>query len=437
MIVELVVTQGPHAGRSFRFAEHATFIVGRSSQAHFSLPEKDPHVSRLHVLIEVNPPLCRLRNMSAVNGTVVNGTKVEQADLNDGDTITIGVTELTVRLFTPAAGDAIPTLGLPATPPSASAPVPLSSSAPQSQPRLTTVTVPRASAVPDETRVTPAQPEAEPLNVPGYRLVRVLGRGGMGVVYQAVHETSGETVALKTILPKAQLSEHALAKFVREATIVRQLDHPGIVKFRDSGVAGNTAWFAMEFVVGADASALAKNAPMAVSRAVGWAVQALDALQHAHDRGFVHRDVKPANLLVSTTASGAEVVKVADFGLARAYEASPLSGLTLTGSAGGTPPFMPPEQVLDMRSVKPAADQYAVGATLYRLLTGQHVFPPCASVQELFTRILQSDPASITTHRLDLPAALVAAIHRALARDPAARHPDCRAFATALKPFAG
>jgi predicted component of type VI protein secretion system len=123
MIVELVVTQGPHAGRSFRFAEHATFIVGRSTQAHFSLPEKDPHVSRLHVLIEVNPPLCRLRNMSAVNGTLVNGTKVEQADLNDGDTITIGVTELTVRLFTPAVGDAIPTLGLPATPPSASVPV--------------------------------------------------------------------------------------------------------------------------------------------------------------------------------------------------------------------------------------------------------------------------------------------------------------------------
>jgi eukaryotic-like serine/threonine-protein kinase len=130
-------------------------------------------------------------------------------------------------------------------------------------------------------------------------------------------------------------------------------------------------------------------------------------------------------------------VKVADFGLARAYEASPLSGLTLTGMSGGTPPFMPPEQVLDMRNVKPAADQYSAAATLYRLLTGHHVFPPSASVQELFTRILQSEPTPIGTHRPDLPASLAAAIHRALARDPAARFADCRAFAAALKPFAG
>jgi len=101
-------------------------------------------VSRLHVLIEVNPPLCRLRNMSAVNGTVVNGAKVEQADLKDGDRITIGVTELAVKLFTPASGDAVPTLGLPATPASGSDPVPLS------QPRLTTVTVPRSSSPPEQ-----------------------------------------------------------------------------------------------------------------------------------------------------------------------------------------------------------------------------------------------------------------------------------------------
>jgi len=432
MTVELHVTAGPHAGRAFKFTEHATFIVGRSTQAHFSLPDKDPHVSRLHLLIEVNPPLCRLRNMSTVNGTVVNGARVDHADLKEGDSITIGVTELTVHMAAPAAGDAVPTVGLPATPVSASNPVPV-----HTAPGAPPVTLPLPAAHPDATRTTGPRPASDVLTIPGYRLVRVLGRGGMGVVYEATREATGERVAVKTILPNVQPTPNALAKFLREADIVRRLDHPGVVKFLDSGDANGTAWFAMEFVAGADAQALAAGAPLPVGRAVNWIIQALEALQYAHDRGFVHRDVKPSNLLVAPTASGSEVVKVADFGLARAYEASPLSGLTMTNTSGGTPPFMPPEQVLDMRSVKPPADQYSTAATLYRLLTGQHVFPPSASVQELFTRILQSEPKPISTHRPDLPAGLASAIHRALARDPAARFADCRAFATALKPFAG
>jgi serine/threonine-protein kinase len=433
MIVELAVTTGPHAGRSFRFAEHATFIVGRSSQAHFSLPDKDPHVSRLHVLVEVNLPLCRLRNMSAVNGTVVNGRKVQEADLKDGDRITIGLTELTVRLSGEPANDDWPTVGLPPAAESGSEPVGLRTRS------FPSVAAAEVGAGPQftQTRITPKTPESDPLDIPDYRVVRVLGRGGMGIVYLAEHLPTGASVAVKTILPKVPLGSTAVAKFVREADVVRRLDHPGIVRFRDSGVAGGAAWFAMEYVPGADAQALAAAGSLAVGRAVGWAVRALDALQHAHDRGFVHRDVKPANLLVAPGPGGSEVVKVADFGLARAYEASPLSGLTLTGTAGGTPPFMPPEQVLDMRSVKPPADQYATAATLYRLLSGQHVYAPSGCVEELFGRILQTDPVPITTHRPDLPVGLVAPVHRALARDPAARFPDCRAFAAALRPFAG
>ncbi len=428
MIVELVVTAGPHAGRAFRFDQHATFLVGRSTQAHFSLPDKDPHVSRLHCLVEVNPPLCRLRNMSTVNGTVVNGARVEQADLTDGDRVTIGITELAVRLYDPLPSDAVPTFGLPLTPPSDSDPVPLPTP-PDGAPG-TVAFVPAA----DATRAGSAH---APLHIPGYRLVRELGRGGMGAVYEATHDATGERVAVKTVLPNVPATAAALAKFVREADIVRRLDHPGIVRFRDSGTAGGSAWFAMEFVPGCDARALTADGPVPVPRAVGWIVQALDALQHAHDRGFVHRDVKPSNLLVAPGAGGSEVVKVADFGLARAYEASPLSGLTVTGASGGTPAFMPPEQVLDLRTAKPAADQYSAAASLYKLLTGHNVFPPSASHQELFVRILQSDPVLITTHRPDLPAGLASAIHRALVRDPAARHADCRAFATALKQFAG
>src|SRR4051812_10955550 len=114
MIVEFAVTAGPHVGRTFRFADHATFLVGRSPQAHFSLPQKDPYVSRLHLLVEVNPPLCRARDMGGVNGTVVNGVRVAEADLKDGDRITIGQTELLVRVCPTDPGDADRTRALPA-----------------------------------------------------------------------------------------------------------------------------------------------------------------------------------------------------------------------------------------------------------------------------------------------------------------------------------
>ncbi|VTU02589.1 serine threonine protein kinase : Protein kinase domain with FHA domain OS=Singulisphaera acidiphila (strain ATCC BAA-1392 / DSM 18658 / VKM B-2454 / MOB10) GN=Sinac_0554 PE=3 SV=1: FHA: Pkinase [Gemmataceae bacterium] len=418
MIVEFVVTAGPHAGRTFRFEEHATFLVGRSSQAHFSLPDKDPHVSRLHLLVEVNPPLCRLRDMGGLNGTVVNGRKVPQADLQDGDRVTIGVTELTVRLHRLGPAGETATLPLPLDPGADG----------RRPPTAVTASLPHHGPS--------TLSESAPLVIPGYAVERELGRGGMGVVYKAAHLGTGEAVAVKTIHPHAAASAAALTKFVREADVVRRLDHSGVVRFRDSGVAAGAVWFAMEFVPGADAQRAA-GAGLSAGRAVGWVVQALEALAHAHARGFVHRDVKPSNLLVAPGADGREVVKVADFGLARAYEASPLSGLTLTGAAGGTPAFMPPEQVLDMRSVKPAADQYAAAATLYRLLCGQNVYPSAPSVEQLFTRILQTEPAPLSSHRPDLPPELGAAVHRALNRSPEARHPDCLAFATALRPFAG
>src|SRR5581483_3593591 len=160
-------------------------------------------------------------------------------------------------------------------------------------------------------------------------------------------------VAVKTIAPAVTPGRTAVARFLREAEILRALVHPGIVQFQTVGVSGRLLFFVMEFVPGKDASrVLREEGALDVGRALRWADQVLDALAVAHARGFVHRDLKPANLLV-TRAAGADVVKVADFGLARAYQASPMSGLTVAGTVGGTPQFMPPEQVLDFRSVRP------------------------------------------------------------------------------------
>jgi serine/threonine-protein kinase len=259
----------------------------------------------------------------------------------------------------------------------------------------------------------------------------------MGVVYRATREADGATVALKTILPAVRPTPESVARFLREAEILKGLAHPHIVPFRELGEANGLLYFAMDFVPGTDAGRLLKGqGPLPVGRAVGLLCQALLALGYAHGRGFVHRDVKPANLLV-TEAGGREEVRVADFGLARAYQASRLSGLTVSGVPAGTPSFMAPEQVLDFRGVKPPADQYAVAATLYTLLTGEPVYGRADSPREAFKRILQDDPVPIRSRRADLPAALAEAIHRALARAPEARFADVAGLRQALLPFAG
>ena len=418
MLVELAVTAGPHRDRTFRIAKHSMCFIGRSEKAHLSLPREDPHISRFHVLLEVNPPLCRLKHLSETNPTRVNGAVVTEADLQDGDRIAIGSSELVVRLLATEAGLEMPTVTYHEPPDAEQPPAGAFESIDL-----------------DSNLKLDAAEIGTPPAVPGYQIGKKLGQGGMGVVYRAVHLKSSEEVAIKMILPAGAVTTTALTRFIREADVVRRLDHAGIVKFKDSGVAARQIWFAMEYVPGKDAGKAALEAGrLPIGRAVGWLLQVLEALAHAHDRGFVHRDVKPENLLVTSNAT-LDRVKLADFGLARAYEASPLSGLTLTGKAGGTVAYMPPEQVLDMRSVKPPADQYAAAATLYRLLTGKFVYPADGGQQAHLRRILNDDPVRIETHRSDIPPALADAVHRALDREVSRRFTDCRAFARALQPF--
>jgi serine/threonine-protein kinase len=201
-------------------------------------------------------------------------------------------------------------------------------------------------------------------------------------------------------------------------------------------VAGGRIYLAMELVDGPDAARVLRDrGPFAPAVAVRVACQALDGLAHAHAKGFVHRDVKPANVRVGGPA-GRRVVKVADFGLARAYDECKLSGLTMQGEVGGTPAFMAPEQVTHYRDVRPAADQYAAAATLYNLLTGAYPHDLPKAVGKQFAAIVNGTPVPIRRRRPDLPPGLAAVVHRALEREPADRFPDVTAFRTALLPFA-
>jgi serine/threonine-protein kinase len=274
--------------------------------------------------------------------------------------------------------------------------------------------------------------DTHPPLLPGYRIVRELGRGGMGVVYLTVREADSAVVAVKTIRPALAGTAQLVERFLREARVLEELDHPHIVALHDIGEANGLLYFAMEYIRGIDAeSLLESHGPLPVDRAVGLIAQVLRALHYAHLKGFVHRDVKPANILI-THRDGEEHACLADFGLARLYQATQFSGLTASGAVGGTPEFMAPEQVTSYRHSKPAADQYAAAATLYTLLTGKltHDFVP--STYGRLEQLLHDEPVPIQQRRPDLSAVLADAIHRALARDPAGRFPDARAFRRAL-----
>jgi serine/threonine-protein kinase len=418
MQICLTVIEGPHQGQVFTFGGHDTFLVGRSKHAHFRLPHKDKYFSRIHFLMEVNPPRCRVVDMGSRNGTYVNGQKVSAIDLKDGDLITAGHTVLRIGLLQDSiTEDELPPLPREALALAAPATVAGQATTPNTQ-RLA------AGASPVEI------PVVQPIK--GYHILRELGRGGMGVVYLAQRLADNSLVALKTIMPAMAASTHQLERFLREANILQKLDHPNIVRCLDLGECNGQLFFAMEYVQGTDAAQmLKKNGPLPIRTVVAMMNQLLKALEYAHALLFVHRDIKPSNLLVAQREQGAEV-KLADFGLARVYQSSQLSGLTMTGEVGGSAAFMPPEQITQYREAKPPSDQYAAAATMYNLLTDRFVYDLPREIHHQFTKILTDNPVPIRRRRPEIPEALATAIHRALAREPQDRFADVREFRKAL-----
>ena len=456
MLVVLRVVAGPYSGQAFEFGERDTFIVGRGSAAHFRLPKKDPYFSRTHFLIDLNPPLCRLIDLNSANGTFINGCQVEVAQLQHGDRIEAGDTSFEVTIegepqpekrFPIRGKKADPSLESPALP--ADIALPLSRSVQSSLDDLAdspAVSFPPTLVVPPGTFDGPANfqvrsglpdnwqklARALPQPIPGYFLIDQLGSGGMGVVYRAVHRTDHRVVAVKMIQPAVLGSDDDYKRFRREASILKKLDHPHVVRCFDHGAAGDLLYFVMEYVPGVDAKRLVdQQSRLPVPRALPIACQMLDALAHAHRHGYVHRDVKPANLLIDSN-SPREIAKLSDFGLARVYHSSQLSGLTELGTVGGTLQFMPPEQITNYREAPPGSDQYSAAATLYYLLTARHVYDFPRNLSAQLGLILNADPVPIESRRADLPAALCRAIMRGLARNVAARHSSIDEFRRAL-----
>ncbi|MBX9580580.1 MAG: protein kinase [Gemmataceae bacterium] len=274
---------------------------------------------------------------------------------------------------------------------------------------------------------------------PRYRLDRLLGRGGMGEVWAATHLLMNRRVAVKVVHPDLAHSPAAVARFRREVEAVARLDHPNIVRTHDADRAAGRLLLVMELVDGPDLGRVAADrGPLPVAEAVGYARQAALGLQHAHEAGLVHRDIKPQNLLLAPGG----VVKVADFGLASVLADDPdeeqavastahLGPHTRPGQGCGTPDYIAPEQVRDAGSADIRADLYSLGCSFYHLLAGK---PPFAGGTG-FSKVaghLERTPPPITAHRPDLPPAVVRVLDRLLAKDPRDRFQTPRDAADAL-----
>jgi serine/threonine protein kinase len=217
--------------------------------------------------------------------------------------------------------------------------------------------------------------------------------------------------------------------------VISQLRHPNIVEWYEQGMSRGQFWFAMEYVAGTNLETLAKADPgrYPVNHACRLACQMLKGLEQAHQLGFVHRDIKPENILIAQLEDGLSV-KISDFGLAKSFRGVGLSGLTFSGEMRGTVPFMPPEQMLDFKTVTPVADLYATAATLYYLLTCQYIYDDQPGV-DLIRMLLEEPPIPIRDRRPDISPALAEVIGQCLARDPKTRYPDATSMRKALKPF--
>jgi WD40 repeat protein len=259
----------------------------------------------------------------------------------------------------------------------------------------------------------PAELERRPA-VPGFEIESELGRGGWGVVYRAREVSLNRTVALKMILSGGHAGAEERQRFLAEAEVIASLQHPGIVQVYGFGTHNGLPWFALEYCAGGSLAAKLNGTPLPPREAAEIVEEVSRAVQAAHEKGVIHRDLKPGNILLSATC----VPRVTDFGLARRMECG--SGLTPTGAILGTPSYMAPEQARGKR-VTPAADVYALGAILYECLTGRPPFK-AASTHETLSQVIDDEPASLRQVNARVPKDLETICMKCLRKDPAQRY---------------
>jgi len=269
-----------------------------------------------------------------------------------------------------------------------------------------------------------------------YRVERILGQGGMGRVVEATHLHLDQRVAIKFVLPEALQNPEVRARFVREAMAAAKLKSAHVARVLDIGtLETGSPFIVMELLQGDDlASILRRQGPLPISTAAAWILEACEALAEAHAIGIVHRDIKPSNLFLAAGAGGLRSIKVFDFGISKMSTGNLDASLTRTVSVLGSPGYASPEQLRSTKNVDLRTDIWALGVTLYQLVSGD--MPWVADTLPELSIKIAIDPAPTFSPHLRIPPAFERVIRRCLEKDPALRFPSVAALAEALGEFA-
>jgi pSer/pThr/pTyr-binding forkhead associated (FHA) protein/tRNA A-37 threonylcarbamoyl transferase component Bud32 len=434
---QLLVTIGKDKGRRLPLGDE--FVIGRAVSGEGRLGD-DPELSRRHARVarDANGQLT-IEDLGSANGTFVNGVPVhERQVLNVGDSVRVGRTTLELTdLRRPSPAPAAPPSPAPAaprspapaaspSPPPAAPPSPAPAASPSPPPAAPPSPPPAAPpSPPPAARPSPAppprppSPDALPLGTvfAGCRVEEVIGHGDMGVVYQAEELALQRRVALKLILPEHSQDDRFRERFRRESKVAASIDHPNVIPILEAGDENGVLFISMRLVEGTDLRELiaaeGRVAPLRAARIVRQVGAALDA---AHARGLVHRDVKPANVLLAR----ADHVYLSDFGLAKREEEA--GGLTRQGSIVARAEYVAPEQIIEDR-VDALTDVYALGCLLYEALTGEAPFEGWTEGPAIMAHV-NAPPPSPLERRPDLPPQLDEVVRRAMAKQPSERYPS-------------
>ncbi|MFH1139863.1 MAG: FHA domain-containing serine/threonine-protein kinase [Pseudomonadota bacterium] len=496
MKVTLRLIKGPETGRTFELKDADSFLVGRSRKAHLQLDKKaDRLISRTHFLLEVRPPRCFVTDLDSRNGTYVNSHKITRADLKNGDLIRVGSTVIQVAVAEDRKDADGPLVCSVCGREAAESPPPdgspenficaecLRKEEEQRTQRTTVQTRPSPASTYGSTgipnRITCLNCEADITGqanidrltseligavylckkcaaktrkkglavdrVGDYIMLDVVGQGGMGVVYKAFQLGTGRLCAVKMILPELAMNEYAARVFEREIQTQSEVLHPNLLRVLEQGRHDNTPYFVTEFMAGGDVQDLMAwefSGPMDPALACRIAIQILLGLQSLHERGLIHRDLKPSNYLLDRSYKKKNfVAKIADYGLAKSFEnaGNSLFDFTKEGLTAGSYKFIPPEQITNYKFVKPPVDIFAVGASLYFMLSGKYPynFPTEAEREGGKARhpieiILEDDPTPILERNPNIPPRLARIVDQAAAKDYRRRWGSAEEFRAAL-----
>jgi serine/threonine-protein kinase len=397
---------------------------------------KDLALSREHFQVDYKPPLCQLVDLGSTNGTKVNGLRVGRVGLREGDVIEAGDSEFGVHFIggSKDSGEFANCAGCGRR-------MPVGARA-----SVSSNGVPPGSTVGEVWLCDDclARRQKFPRTNPDYLIEEWIGGGGMGEVFRARQLSRNRPVAIKMISANSALGEKATRYFRREIEVLRDLlkpggwCHPGIVAFYEIYEVDSQFQLVMEYVDGKNALDWTKqfDRPLPISSAAQIGSHLLVALQYAHERGYVHRDVKPSNLVVMGPIHRPRV-KLTDFGLAKSLaDSGGFVTLTRQGDIGGSLGFLSPDHIRNFSEAREPADIYCAGATLFYLLTGKYPYLGFDPRHPDPVIILEHPPLPLRALRPDAPEGMERILMKSLQKQPRDRWKSAQAMADALRPFA-